>query len=167
MSFATQYLAQRLQEYKESTAKGMQSEFGRLQDMHDSEMAEVDSWLRTEEKQLQETFRTLLTQQVEHERAAAKEELRLSLKAVHDKFSAESEQLVRENTRAHRTLQESLDRELDKQRALLGEKAKKLQKSNQAEALQAQESSRQRLEDLRASHQLHVESVQSDHEQQV
>ena len=135
--------------------------------MHERDVAEVDQWLQTEERQLQQQMVERLQHSVDEERCAAKEELRLSLKAIRDKSAGECEQVLRENSRSSRTMQESAERDLEKVRAVLADKVKRLRVSNQVDLKQTQDGSQQRIADLKASHAMHIENLQVQHEQQV
>eukprot|EP01034_Spumella_vulgaris_P022107 gene22107-28207_t len=161
------YLSARQQEYKDSTARSMQSEFARLQLMHDREMAEVDSWLHSEETQIHDRIKTRLQQKVDEERNAAQEELRSAVKSVQDAAEKELELLQRDHVRSVRALQESLEKDLDKHRELLGEKARKLRRSNQLELKGLQESAAARHADLKSGHSRHIEDLQVEHEEAI
>jgi hypothetical protein len=143
----------------------MQSEFSRLQLMHDREMAEVDSWLHAEETQLHDRVKSRLQQRVDEERTAAQEELRIAVKAIHDRAEKEAEHAQKEHVRAVRGQQEVAERDLDKHRELLSEKSRKLRRSNQSELKGLQESAAGRLAELKAGHGRQVEELQTEHEE--
>ena len=130
-------------------------------------MAEVDAWLRGEEKQLQQIMVSRLKTEEEQEAAAAKDELRMSLKAVVDKNKEECDAEVREHLRVMKSLQETLDKDLERHRSLLQEKASKLRKANQLELKSIQESNQAKMADLKATHEAYKDKLQREHEEQV
>lgn len=162
-----QYLREKLQEHKESTARGMQSEFNRLQMAHETEMAQVDAWLQAEERSLQGAMTARLQQSVDEERAAAKEEMRMVLKTLSDRAAADAEQASRDGARSLRAQQESLDREIEKVREVLSEKLRRARRVNQADLLAVQEGNQKRLADLKSSHAVQIDALQQEHEEQV
>lgn len=160
-------MASQAQRIKDETEAAMESQFNNIRAQHDQEIAEVDAWLRNEEKQLQAIMVSRLKVEEEQEAAAAKDELRMSLKAVADKGKEECDAEIRDHLRAMKSLQETLDKDLDRQRALLLEKSQKLRKSQQLELKSIQEANQTKLADLKATHEAYKEKLHREHEEQV
>ena len=154
-------------EYKESTAKALHPEISRLQMQHERELAEAQQGLQAQERALRESMVATLQARLDEERGAAKDELRLSAKAQQDKAQADWEALGREHRRKVQQAAEEQERDLEKYRLFLKDKAQRSRERAHQELRQLQEGAQQRLQDLKQRHLKHIEQLQADHETEV
>lgn len=162
-----QFIAGKAAEYKESTAKALHPEISRLQMMHEQELSAAQLSIQTQERSIQETMSAKLQARLEEERLVAKDELKLTAKALQEKASAEIENIKRDQRRQLQRLADDLERDLEKHRLFLKDKAQRGRDRVHGEMQQLQQGSQQRLVDLQQRHLKHIESLQDQHEQEV
>lgn len=162
-----QFIAGKASEYKESTAKALHPEISRLQMMHEQELSAAQLAIQAEERSIQEVLSAKLQARLEEERLAAKDELKLTAKALQDKSSADGDIVKREHRRQLQRLADDLERDLEKHRLFLKDKAQRGRDRAHAEMQQLQHSSQQRVTDLQQRHVKHIENLQDQHEKEV
>lgn len=69
------FLVEKSAELKESTRKGLQPEFSRLQQLHERELTDVELQATTQERSTRDEFHTRTSQMIDEEKATAKEQL--------------------------------------------------------------------------------------------
>eukprot|EP00598_Pedospumella_elongata_P004836 CAMPEP_0184980290 /NCGR_PEP_ID=MMETSP1098-20130426/10282_1 /TAXON_ID=89044 /ORGANISM="Spumella elongata, Strain CCAP 955/1" /LENGTH=760 /DNA_ID=CAMNT_0027503695 /DNA_START=79 /DNA_END=2361 /DNA_ORIENTATION=+ len=161
------FLTSKASEYKESTAKALHPEISRLQMLHEQELSSAQLHIQSQERAIQETMASKLEARLEEERAAAKEELKLSARALQDKMAAEIENTKREQRRQLQRLADDLERDLEKHRLFLKDKAQRGRDRVHAEMQQLQQSSQARIADLQQRHLKHIETLQDEHEREM
>ena len=135
--------------------------------LHEQELSSAQLHIQSQERAIQETMASKLEARLEEERAAAKEELKLSARALQDKTAAETENTKREQRRQLQRLADDLERDLEKHRLFLKDKAQRGRDRMHAEMQQLQQSSQARIADLQQRHLKHIETLQDEHEREV
>lgn len=108
-----------------------------------------------------------LQARLEEERVAAKDELKLSTRALLDKATSDIDTAKRDQRRQLQRLSDDLEHDLEKQRLLLKDRALRGRDRVHSEMQQLQQSSQLRIADLQQRHTKHIEALQEEHEQEV
>lgn len=116
---------------------------------------------------MKESTTSQLHSRLEEERSAAKEEIRLTLRALQDRAAGELDAARREHRKAQEQLTEDLERDLDRHRLYLRDKAQRSKEQNHLGLRQAQESAQLRLLEIQQRHAKHLEGLQQEHDREV
>jgi len=135
--------------------------------MHDQELSAAQLGIQSQERALGEDMSSKLQARLEEERVGAKDELKLTVKALHDKAAGEIENINREQRRQLQRLTDDLERDLEKHRLFLRDRAQRGRDRVHSEMRQLQHSNQQRMADLQLRHSKHIETLQEQHEQEV
>eukprot|EP00981_Chlorochromonas_danica_P013486 scaffold6397_cov175-Ochromonas_danica.AAC.24 len=157
------FLASKAAEFKASTEKALEPEFARLQALHERELDDVQSALRSEERKLRELFQQREQSQLEEEKALARNELSLSTKALQDRYAREIDSLLRDHRRHLQEVEEEGEKEMEKARRRLAEKAGRLRSAHSDALLALQSDHQKQLVDLKKSHLAQLEEEEKDH----
>jgi hypothetical protein len=163
----TQFLAVKVAEYKDSTARALQPEVGRLHVEHEGELAEVHRQLKQRERTLTEGMGFRLQGRLEEERSAAKEELKLSASVLQDREAGDSEGAEREHYRVLQRLGRDQERELDRRRQLARERGEQHRQQLREEERRLLEVGQQRVAVLKQQHAHHLEKLLEEHDRRV
>ncbi|KAJ1432645.1 hypothetical protein B484DRAFT_26164 [Ochromonadaceae sp. CCMP2298] len=161
------FLATKVAEYKDSTARALQPEIGRLQVAHEAELAEAQGQLKQRERLLTESMGCRLQGRLEEERGAAKEELKLSAGALQDKAGGENEGAEREHRRSLQRLGEDQERELARHRQLVRDKGEQCRQHMREEQRLLLEAGQQRVAELKQRHASNVQKLQDEHDRRM
>lgn len=145
----------------------MEPEFARLQALHERELDDVQSALRSEERKLRELFQQREQSQLEEEKALARNELSLSTKALQDRYAREIDSLLRDHRRRLQEVEEEGEKEMEKARRRLTEKAARLRSAHSDALLALQSDHQKQLVDLKKSHLSQLEEEEKDHHKAI
>lgn len=135
--------------------------------LHEQELSTAKLYVQNEERSLQESMASKLQGRIEEERLAAKEELKLSARALQDKAAAELDTAKREHRKVLQRQTDDLERDLERHRLFLKDKALQARDRAHSDMKLLQESSQQRILELQQRHAKHIETLQGEHEHDV
>lgn len=135
--------------------------------LHEQELSTAKLHIQNEERSLQETMASKLQGRIEEERQAAKEELRLSARALQEKAAAELDTAKRDHRKQLQRQTDDLERDLERHRLFLKDKAQRARDRAHSDMKLQQEGSQQRILELQQRHAKHIQTLQSEHEQEV
>lgn len=135
--------------------------------LHEQELSAAKMHIHNEERTLQESMASKLQARLDEERQAAKEELKLSARALQDKAAAEIDTAKRDHRKQLQRQTDDLERDLERHRLFLKDKALRDRDRAHADMKVLQEGSQQRILELQQRHAKHIESLQNEHEQEV
>jgi len=119
------YLNLKLNEIKESTAKALQPEINRLQQLHEVEIAEVASRFYQEEKGIKDEYASILTERFEKERLEMVGQQKQAVVDRQETISVELKASEKEHRYLLATLQDDLENDFENFKKLLKEKTDK------------------------------------------
>jgi len=161
------FLANKASEYKEMTSKALQPEIARLQQMHESDIAQTHANYRSQERRLIEDMNKRIQEAIEEERRSIIESQRTSITDRTHTINMELEAADREHRFRMDALKEDLDRDVEKVKAALGSKVDKERKNGQIEVYVAQENCKRRLGEARSQHLTEVARLQNEHDEKI
>jgi len=158
------YLQAKSAEYKDSTARALQPEVSRLQQLHETEMAQANTKGRAEERRIRETFALRIQERIDEERRLTLETQRSSVLDRMDMVNVELEAAEREHRYRISSLKEDLEKDLDRLNGALASKVEKERKQGQLEVRAAQENFQKRLQEARINHAAEIMQLQQEHD---
>jgi hypothetical protein len=161
------FMAQKAQQYRESTNRAMDPEFKRLQTLHEHDMTRLRLDLENEERRLQDSIKQRLESLKEEEKKATKEEIRFILKAIQDKCAKELEDLAQEFKQKSRTIRVEYDRQLDRHQRQLKDKLARMRKDCHQELDDVHHQGQERLLSMKQKHIEMMQKMAKDHEQKI
>lgn len=161
------FMAQKAQEYRDSTNRAMDPEFKRLQALHEHDMNRLKLDAENEQRRLQETMKQRLDNLKEEEKKGTKEEMMFLLKAIQDKCARELDQLAQEFKQKGRVLRCDYERQLEKHQKQLKDKAAKLRRDRHQELNDVHDLGQERLVSMKQKHVDVMQKMTKEHEQKV
>lgn len=158
------YLQAKLTEYKDSTARALQPEVSRLQQLHETEMAQANAKGRAEERRIREMYTARLQERIDEERRLTLESQRSSVLDRMDMVNVELEAAEREHRYRISSLKEDLEKDLDRLNTALASKVEKERKQGLIEVRAAQENCQKRFQETRANHNTEILRLQQEHD---
>lgn len=161
------FLANKASEYKEMTSKALQPEIARLQQMHESEIAQTHANYRNQERRLIDDSNKRIQEAIEEERRLIIEAQRTSLTDKTNTINIELEAADREHRFRMDAMKEDLEKDVEKIKTALGGKVDKERKNGQIEVYVAQENCKRRLGEARSQHLTEIARLQNEHDEKI
>lgn len=130
-------------------------------------MSDIEAKGRSDERSLRESFAYRLKNRLEEEKKILFDSHRQSVNERSDTITKEIEAADREHRYRVFTLQEDLDKELERIKSGLSMKMEKERERGQYEIKLAQEKCQSRLNEIRKKHTIELEVIRHDHEEKV
>lgn len=145
----------------------MQPEISRLQQMHQRELAEVESQAMAQERQLNEDIQRQLLSMVEEEKAAARDRQRQLLSEAQTRLAEEVQRLEEAHRQKFSHMQVDMDAEIDRFRSALELRNERDRRKGQQEIKITQEHTQSLLSEIQAKHSQEMTNLFKDHQAQV